>query len=208
MIPILILGFIGLLPLLNGCSSYPETKAGPAAETTRKTLSAPRPEAIQPAILENETRKSLSSLLSSPGVQRYIRKLHKISGTERRPLVQIGSIKNRTNDPAFRMDVIEETLFRGLAASGVFELTIATGTAGRLTPHARKMIQNPGEKRSLQRPDLTMDGYVASVITGIEPNQRKGIFLSLKLIDLQTGTVIWSFDRAIPQESHPIGINR
>ena len=128
--------------------------------------------------------------------------IHRTASAAERMLLSSG------NESRSRSRNNKETLFRGLAASEVFELTIATGTAGRLTPHARKMIQNPGEKRSLQRPDLTMDGYVASVITGIEPNQRKGIFLSLKLIDLQTGTVIWSFDRAIPQESHPIGINR
>ena len=204
----LIAGSMLPLLLLNGCTSHTEAGNGFDTKTRMENRSKSYIEALNTTVIQNETGKAISTLLHSRFVQQYCKQQTSYD-TTRRPLLQIGSLENKTNDPSFKMDVIMDTLCTEIVAAGILDITIATGTANSQYPLADKLLREaPRKQGSLELPDLSLDGYVASVSTGIAPNQKKGLFLSLKLYDLCTGKMITSSCRTIPLEPPSLSENQ
>ena len=94
------------------------------------------------------------------------------------------------------MDLIADVFCTELLESGRFEISVAAGSAGRLFPFAESLGNKSLKKNgTLEIPDLSLEG---SIIANVVRDGRKTVQVysfNLKMADIQSGKVIWSYNK-------------
>ncbi len=129
------------------------------------------------------------------------------------PLMQVGDIRNNTNDPDLQMNLITDEICATLLNSGKAEVTLATGRdVSKTFADARKLAQDQNFKQStvakkntLEAPRLSMEGSIISNVTKEGRDTVQVYSFNLKIADIETGRVIWTYNKPLgSKKTRPI----
>ena len=186
--------------LIAGCGTTTTTfdPNDPTANTTRTIGTVSQAECFMAA------RAAAENAMASPAFGRFLEQYRKEkSDTAAVPLMQVGHLRNQTDDPNLQMGLVTDELCTALMNSGKVEVTLATGRDGSATfAEARQLSNDPNFKQStvakqgrLEAPRLSLEGGILwnRVATGNETVQVYSF--NLKLADIDSGKVIWSYNK-------------
>ena len=120
---ICLLGAALLCGLFTGCASTSTFDASdPTANTARAIGTVSQAECLMAA------QAAAKSAISSPAFSRFVRRYQIGQKDELAvPLMQVGYLRNDTNDPDLQMNLVTDELCTALMNSGKVEVTLATG---------------------------------------------------------------------------------
>lgn len=163
------------------------------------------------AFIENTNTISFSSMKecsidlvqrfgTSVKFQTFLKKYKEQHGADEIPWLQIGQVKNQTNDDSVNTKIMTDLLRDELINSGLVDVTLATGTdIDRSTSDARDLIDDPNfdkskiaKKGQLIPPSLSLGGAFISQNTKDGRDTRRAITFNLTIVEIKTGRVIWA----------------
>lgn len=149
-------------------------------------------------------REAAQNAMTSPVFDRFLSQYRQeLNDQNAIPLMQVGYLRNNTNDPDLQMNLVTDELCTALSNSGKVDVTLATGRdASQSFADARDLRHDPNFKKStvrkqgtLEAPRLSLEGAVISQVTR-DGNLTVQVYtFNLKLADLETGRVIWSYNK-------------
>lgn len=184
-----------------GCSSTrTETfdPTNPTVNTTRALGTVSQAECFMAA------REAVQSMMASPLFERFLAQYR----NERNdalavPLMQVGHLRNQTDDPNLQMGLVTDELCTALMNSGKVEVTLATGADASATfAEARDLRKDDNfnqstvaKKGRLEAPRLSLEGGVLWNRVDTDGEKVQVYSFNLKLADIDTGKVIWSCNK-------------
>ncbi len=194
--------FAGVLAcgLIAGCATTTSTfdPTNPTSNTTRAIGTVSQAECFMAA------RAAAESALTSPAFDRFLARYRQEAGKALAvPLMQVGHLKNKTDDPNLQMGLVTDELCAALMNSGKVEVTLATGRDATATlAEARELRKDDNFKQStvakkgrLEAPRLSLEGGILwnRVDTG---NEKVQVYsFNLKLVDIDSGKMIWTYNK-------------
>ena len=117
--------------------------------------------------------------------------------------MQVGYLRNDTNDPDLQMNLVTDELCTALMNSGKVEVTLATGRdVSQTFNDARKLKLDKNFKRStvakkgtLEAPLLSLEGSIIANVVRDGRDTVQVYSFNLKMTDIHTGKVIWSYNK-------------
>lgn len=195
----LFLGMVAVALISGGCaSSSTFDPANPSSNTTRAIGTVSQAECFMAA------RAAAKNAMTSPVFDRFLQKYRSEKNDPQAvPLMQVGYLKNNTNDPDLQMNLVTDDLCATLLNSGKVEITLATGRdASQTFAEARDLRRDDNfkkdtviKKRTLEAPRLSMEG---AIISNVVREGRKTVQVysfNLKIADIESGKVIWSYNK-------------
>jgi len=186
--------------LIAGCATKTSTfdPANPTQNTARAIGTVSQAECFMAA------RAAAENAMTSPSFERFLAQYRKESGDNLSvPLMQVGHLQNKTDDPNLEMGLVTDELCTALMNSGKVEVTLATGRDASATfAEARDLRKDDNFKKStvakkgtLEAPRLSLEGGILwnRVDTGDEKVQVYSF--NLKLADIDSGKVIWTYNK-------------
>lgn len=196
---ICVLGAAALCGLFAGCGSTGTFDPNdPTANTARAIGTVSHSECLQAA------RAAAQSAISSPAFSRFVKRYQIEQKDElAAPLMQVGYLKNDTNDPDLQMNLVTDELCTALMNSGKVEVTLATGRdASQTFAEARDLKKDKNFKKStvakkgtLEAPRLSLEGGIISNVVRDGRTTTQVYSFNLKMADIQSGKVIWSYNK-------------
>ncbi|MFA6715508.1 MAG: hypothetical protein WC082_00560 [Victivallales bacterium] len=185
---------------MAGCASL---ELFDPADTNRNT--ARNASTVSHAEYVQAARAAAQDALSSRTLSRFLEKYKQAHGKDDIPIIQIAEIVNDTDDPDLNQKLITDEIGRSLLNSGLMDVTMATGADVRSTFNdARDLKHDKNFKKSsiarkgtLEAPDLSLEG---SIISNKVRNGRKTVVVrsfNLKIVDIGTGKVIWTYNKSL-----------
>ncbi len=199
-----------LCGVFAGCSTTTETfdPTNPTANTTRAIGTVSQAECLIAA------RAAVQDAMTDPGFVRYLQRFQREKNDNLAvPLMQVGYIKNDTNDPDLQMNLITDEICTALRKSGKVDITLATGRNATATmAEARQLKRDKNFKRdtvvkegTLEAPTLSMEG---AVISNVVRNGRETVQVysfNLKIADIVSGREVWSYNKPLgTKETKPV----
>ena len=194
--------FAGVLGcgLIAGCSTTTSTfdPDNPTQNTARAIGTVSQAECFMAA------RAAAENAMTSPSFERFLAQYRKEKADNLSvPLMQVGHLQNKTDDPNLEMGLVTDELCTALMNSGKVEVTLATGRDASATfAEARDLRKDDNFKKStvakkgtLEAPRLSLEGGILwnRVDTGDEKVQVYSF--NLKLADIDSGKVIWTYNK-------------
>jgi len=186
--------------LAAGCASTTSTfdPSNPTVNNARAIGTVSQAECFMAA------RAAAEDAMTSPVFDRYLAQYRKEKGDNLAvPLMQVGYLQNKTDDPNLQLNLVTDELCTALLNSGKVEVTLATGRDASATfAEARDLDKDDNFKQStvakkgkLEAPRLSLEGGILwnRVDTGSEKVQVYSF--NLKLADIETGKVIWTYNK-------------
>ncbi|MDD5727718.1 MAG: hypothetical protein PHV59_04055, partial [Victivallales bacterium] len=117
----------------------------------------------------------------------------------------VAEIVNDTDDPDLNQKLITDEIGREFLNSGLIAVTMATGADVRSTfadarelKHDKNFKQSTvAQKAALEAPNLSLEG---AVISNKVRDGRKTVVVrsfNLKIVDIETGKVIWTYNKSL-----------
>ena len=196
---ICLLGAALLCGLFTGCASTSTFDASdPTANTARAIGTVSQAECLMAA------QAAAESAISSPAFSRFVRNYQIEQKDELAvPLMQVGYLRNDTNDPDLQMNLVTDELCTALMNSGKVEVTLATGRdVSQTFNDARKLKLDKNFKRStvakkgtLEAPLLSLEGSIIANVVRDGRDTVQVYSFNLKMADIRSGKVIWSYNK-------------
>ncbi len=188
-----------LCGLFAGCASTTVFDASdPTVNTARAIGTVSHAECLMAA------RAAAESAMTSPAFSRFIKRYQIEQKDElAAPLMQVGYLKNDTNDPDLQMNLVTDELCTALMNSGKVEVTLATGRdASQTFAEARDLKKDKNFKQStvakkgtLEAPRLSLEGSIISNVVRQGRDTVQVYSFNLKMADIRSGKVIWSYNK-------------
>ena len=152
--------------LAAGCSSTKTTTfdpTDPGANTARALGTVSQAECFMAA------RAAAENAMASPSFDRFLAQYRREKGdTLAVPLMQVGHLQNKTDDPNLQMGLVTDELCTALLNSGKVEVTLATGRDASATfSEARDLRKDDNfnqstvaKKGRLEAPRLSLEGGI------------------------------------------------
>ncbi len=187
--------------VLTGCGGTKTTTFDPTDPQQNQTRAIGT---VSQAECFMAAREAAQNALTSPQFDRFMAQYRQeTNDPQATPLMQVGYLSNRTNDPDLQINLVTDELCTALSNSGKVDVTLATGRdASQSFADARDLRNDPNFKKStvrkqgtLEAPRLSLEGSVLSQVTR-DGNETVQVYsFNLKLADLETGRVIWSYNK-------------
>ncbi|MDD5597133.1 MAG: hypothetical protein PHV82_04270 [Victivallaceae bacterium] len=185
---------------MAGCASL---ELFDPSDTTRNTVRSAS--TVSHAEYVQAARAAAQDALSSPTLTRFLRKYNQTHGKDDIPIIQIAEIVNDTDDPDLNQKLITDEIGRALLNSGLMEVTMAAGADVRSTfadardlKHDKNFNQTTiAKKGTLEAPSLSLEG---AIISNKVKDGRKTVVVrsfNLKIADIETGKVIWTYNKSL-----------
>lgn len=183
----------------SGCTSTSTSTfdpSNPTVNTTRAIGTVSQAECFMAA------RAAAENAMSSPVFDRFLQNYRSEKNDPGAvPLMQVGYLKNNTNDPDLQINLVTDELCNALLNSGKVEVTLATGRdASQTFAEARKLQSDDNfkqktvmKKDTLEAPRLSMEGAIISNVVKADKETVQVYSFNLKIADIQSGKVIWSY---------------
>ncbi len=183
--------------LAAGCSSTKTTTfdpTDPGANTARALGTVSQAECFMAA------RAAAENAMASPSFDRFLAQYRREKGdTLAVPLMQVGHLQNKTDDPNLQMGLVTDELCTALLNSGKVEVTRATGRDASATfSEARDHNFNQStvaKKGRLEAPRLSLEGGILWNRVDTDGEKVQVYSFNLKLADIDTGKVIWTYNK-------------
>lgn len=186
--------------LIAGCSATTSTfdPTDPAQNTVRAIGTVSQADCFMAA------RAAAESAMASPAFTRFLGQYQKeMSDGQSVPLMQVGHLQNKTDDPNLEMGLVTDELCTALMNSGKVEVTLATGRDASATfSEARDLRKDDNFKQStvakkgrLDAPRLSLEGGILGNRVDSGKEKVQVYSFNLKLADIDTGKVIWSYNK-------------
>ena len=183
--------------LAAGCSSTKTTTfdpTDPGANTARALGTVSQAECFMAA------RAAAENAMASPRFAQYRREK---GDTLAVPLMQVGHLQNKTDDPNLQMGLVTDELCTALLNSGKVEVTLATGRDASATfSEARDLRKDDNfnqstvaKKGRLEAPRLSLEGGILWNRVDTDGEKVQVYSFNLKLADIDTGKVIWTYNK-------------
>lgn len=196
----LFLGMAAVALIGGGCaSSSTFDPANPSSNTTRAIGTVSQAECFM------ATRAAAENAMTSPVFDRFLQKYrNEKNDPQALPLMQVGYLKNNTNDPDLQINLVTDDLCATLLNSGKVEITLATGRdASQTFADARDLKRDDNfkketviKKHTLEAPRLSMEGAIISNVLREGRETVQVYSFNLKIADIESGKVIWSYNKA------------
>lgn len=187
--------------LAAGCSSTKTTTfdpTDPGANTARALGTVSQAECFMAA------RAAAENAMASPSFDRFLAQYRREKGdTLAVPLMQVGHLQNKTDDPNLQMGLVTDELCTALLNSGKVEVTLATGRDASATfSEARDLRKDDNFNQStvarkgrLEAPRLSLEGGILWNRVDTDGEKVQVYSFNLKLADIDTGKVIWTYNK-------------
>ena len=187
--------------LAAGCSSTKTTTfdpTDPGANTARALGTVSQAECFMAA------RAAAENAMASPSFDRFLAQYRREKGdTLAVPLMQVGHLQNKTDDPNLQMGLVTDELCTALLNSGKVEVTLATGRDASATfSEARDLRKDDNfnqstvaKKGRLDAPRLSLEGGILWNRVDTDGEKVQVYSFNLKLADIDTGKVIWTYTK-------------
>lgn len=189
--------------LAAGCSSTKTTTfdpTDPGANTARALGTVSQAECFMAA------RAAAENAMASPSFDRFLAQYRREKGdTLAVPLMQVGHLQNKTDDPNLQMGLVTDELCTALLNSGKVEVTLATGRDASATfSEARDLRKDDNfnqstvaKKGRLEAPRLSLEGGILWNRVDTDGEKVQVYSFNLKLADIDTGKVIWTYNKPL-----------
>lgn len=185
---------------ITGCSAKTDTydPTNPSESRIRALGTVSYAECYEAA------RAAAQSALTSPRFDSYLAQYRREKGDELAlPLMQVGYLKNQTRDPDLQMNLVTDELCTALMNSGKVDVTLATGRdVSQTFADARDLKHDPNfnketisPKGTLEAPRLSLEGAIISSTTSEGGTTEQVYTFNLRMADIRTGRVIWSYNK-------------
>jgi hypothetical protein len=185
--------------LAAGCASTTTFDPGnPTTNTARAIGTVSQAECFMAA------RAAAENAMTSPTFDRFLAKYRaEQNDAAAMPLMQVGYLRNDTNDPDLQMNLVTDELCTALLNSGKVEVTLATGRdATQTMSEARDLKKDDNFKQStvarkgrLEAPRLSLEGSIISNVVREGRDTVQVYSFNLKLADIDSGKVIWTYNK-------------
>lgn len=184
-----------------GCSSTKTVTfdpTNPTANTARALGTVSQAECFMAA------REAAQNAISSPSFDRFLAQYRREKNDELAvPLMQVGYLRNQTDDPNLQMGLVTDELCTALLNSGKVEVTLATGADASATfAEARDLRRDDNfnqstvaKKGRLEAPRLSLEGGILWNRVDTDGEKVQVYSFNLKLADIDTGKVIWTYNK-------------
>lgn len=193
---------VGLGIALCGCNSTSTELFNPDDNTRNTDRSA---ETVSYAEYSEAAQAAVRDAIESATFKRFLSKYQKAHGTDNVPIMQVALIRNDTDDPDLNQKLITDEICNALLKSGVVDVTMATGADVRSTfADVRDLKKDKNFKQStvakqgtLEAPCLSLEGSIIS--NKVRDGGKTTVVRSfnLKIADIETGKVIWAYNKAL-----------
>ncbi len=185
--------------IFSGCTSN-STSFDPSNTTDQmRTIGT-----VSYAECYDAARAAAQSALTSPRFDMFLAQYRKEKNDQvATPLMQVGYLKNQTRDPDLQMNLVTDELCTALMNSGKVDVTLATGRdVSQTFADARDLKQDPNfnketisGKGTLEAPRLSLEGAIISSTTSEGGTTEQVYTFNLRMADIRTGRVIWSYNK-------------
>lgn len=148
-------------------------------------------------------RAACKDALSSPIFTRYLNDYKTQKGAGAIPVMEIVTVRNQTEDPNIKTELLTDEIFTSLMNSGLLSVTKATGAnkVGEIGA-ARDLSKDPNFDQStvqprgtLIAPDIMLEGSILDNIISEGRTTQVTRSFNMRIINTKTGIIVWSYNK-------------